>query len=166
MVPDLTLTPRPARAADVPAMAALVARCDATHCDWAPAGWLPPAFDDEAVAALAERVADDEHVCTVAEPDGVVAGFATVRPAGDPGRGHLSNLFVDPPHWGAGIGRSLLAEAERAMRERGWSSAELSTQVGNARARRMYERAGWRDTGGRHPHDDGLEMAEYEKELA
>jgi hypothetical protein len=51
------------------------------------------------------------------------------------------------------------------MRERGYSVGELSTQVANSRARGMYERAGWRDTGGRHRNDDGLEMAEYEREL-
>ena len=47
MVPDLTLTPRPARAADVPALVALVARCDATYCDWAPAGWMAAEYEKE-----------------------------------------------------------------------------------------------------------------------
>jgi hypothetical protein len=52
------------------------------------------------------------------------------------------------------------------MRERGWLVGELSTQSLNARARRLYERSGWRDTGGCHAHkDDGLEMAEYERAL-
>jgi ribosomal protein S18 acetylase RimI-like enzyme len=165
MVTDRVVSYRRGRPDDVPALVDLLARCDATATEWAPAEWVPPAAGTDG-ARLAERIADPDCAVTVAVEGGEPAGFSTIRPGDAPGRGHISNLFVDPRRWGAGIGRGLLAEAEREMRERGWSAGELSTQVLNARARRLYERAGWRDTGRRHPHkEDGLEMAEYEREL-
>jgi ribosomal protein S18 acetylase RimI-like enzyme len=166
MVPDRELTYRAARLEDAPELAALVARCDATYSEWAPPSWVAPGPDEEDAARLAQRIADPGHVVTVAVADGAIAGFMTVRPSDRPGRGRLSNLFVDPSSWGRGIGRGLLARAVEAMRERGFGVAELSTQVANARARGLYEGAGWRDTGRRHLHErDGLELAEYELEL-
>jgi ribosomal protein S18 acetylase RimI-like enzyme len=164
MVTDPAVSYRPGRPEDGPPLAALVARCDASHVEWAPEGWAPPEPDLEAGAvSLARRVDDPDVDVIVAVRDGVPVGFASVRPGVGPGEGHLSNLFVDPPHWGAGIGRGLLERAVEAMRERGYTTGALSTQSGNARARRLYERSGWRDTGRRYPHeDDGLEMAAYE----
>jgi ribosomal protein S18 acetylase RimI-like enzyme len=166
MVPDRAIIYRAAWQEDVLALVAIVARCDATYADWAPPGWVPPASDPEAERTrLAERLVDPGHVVTVAVVGGEPVGFASIRPGGHT-RGRLTNLFVEPAMWGAGIGRGLLVRAEASMRERGYSVGELSTQVGNARARRLYERAGWRDTGGRHENEqDGLEMAEYELEL-
>jgi ribosomal protein S18 acetylase RimI-like enzyme len=165
MVPDPVITYRPGNPNDVPAIIALLTRCDATMAEWAPAGWVAPttAVDTD---RLAQRMSDPATGVTVADLDGRVVGFSTFRQGDTPGRGQISNLFVDPDHWGAGIGRGLLARAEQGMRERGLTVGQLNTQTLNARARRLYERAGWRDTGGRHPHDeDGLEMAEYEREL-
>jgi ribosomal protein S18 acetylase RimI-like enzyme len=165
MVPDPVITYRAGDPKDVPAIVALLTRCDATMAEWAPAGWVAPTTEVD-TDRLAERMADPDVGFTVADHEGTAVGFATTRPGDSPGHGHISNLFVDPDRWGRGIGRELLARAEQGMRERGWSVGELSTQSLNARARRLYERAGWRDTGGRHPHeDDGLEMAEFEREL-
>jgi ribosomal protein S18 acetylase RimI-like enzyme len=165
MLPDPVITYRPGEPKDIPALVDLLTRCDATIAEWAPPGYVPPPTEVD-TDRLAQRMADPATGVTVADRDGTAVGFSTIRPGDEPGHGHISNLFVDPDHWGEGIGRELLARAERLMRERGWSVGELSTQSLNARARRLYERAGWRDTGGRHPHEeDGLEMAEYERDL-
>ncbi|WP_448203267.1 N-acetyltransferase family protein [Azospirillum sp. sgz302134] len=51
------------------------------------------------------------------------------------------------PLQGAGIGRHLLAAAERLLRERGIARAELGVERANDAARRFYERNGWRVTG-------------------
>ena len=48
---------------------------------------------------------------------------------------------------GTGVARLLLAAAERAVRRAGHRTACLGVVVGNARARRFYEREGWRDAG-------------------
>jgi GNAT superfamily N-acetyltransferase len=58
--------------------------------------------------------------------------------------GHtLVHLFVDPPHWRKGLGRTLLAVGERLIRQGGHRQAELHTRVGNSRAIALYESAGW-----------------------
>jgi ribosomal protein S18 acetylase RimI-like enzyme len=166
MVTDSSVSYRPGRLGDVPAVLELLGRCDETIAEWGPPDWVAPTMAGEA-ERLAERLAEPDTAFTVAAgADDVALGFCTFRPGEAQGRGQISNLFVDPRAWGAGIGRGLLARAEQGMRERGYTVGELSTQTLNARARELYERAGWRDTGGRHPHRlDGLEMAEYEKEL-
>jgi GNAT superfamily N-acetyltransferase len=83
------------------------------------------------------RVADT----TVAEVGGEVAGFVMI--AGD----EVEQVFVDPPHHGSGIAAPLLAEAERQVAAAGHDVAWLAVVVGNARARRFYEKHGWHDAG-------------------
>lgn len=147
-------------------MAELGARCDEADSSWAPPGWAPkPGQVDEDTDWIAAQARDEDNWVEVAESDREIVGFAMVRPATTPGRGHLANLFVDPEHQGRGIGTQLLAHAVAAIAQRGWAEAELSCQVGNARARALYERSGWRDTGARHTHTAGVEMAQYVLEI-
>lgn len=64
-----------------------------------------------------------------------------------PDSGEIWALYVDPCHWGKGVG-SLLIEAGRDMlRTAGYEQAHLWVISGNARARRFYEREGWRTDG-------------------
>lgn len=51
------------------------------------------------------------------------------------------------PLQGTGIGRHLMAAAERVLRERGIRRAELGVERTNEAARRFYERLGWREAG-------------------
>src|SRR3954453_14723239 len=99
MVTDPPLNNPAGRATDVPAIVELLARCDATIAEWAPAGWTAPTMEGEA-KRLAERMGDPETAFIVAAgADGVALGFATFRPADSPERGKISNLFVDPRAW-------------------------------------------------------------------
>jgi ribosomal protein S18 acetylase RimI-like enzyme len=162
IVPDRALVFRPGRPPDARAMAELGARCDAADSSWAPPGWAPaPNQVDQDTEWIAAQLADDEDWVLIAERGDRLIGFAMVRPGSTPGRGQLSNLFVDPSCQCNGIGSTLLAHVVEAIRRRGWEEAELSCQVGNSRARALYERTGWRDTGARHTHTAGLEMAQY-----
>lgn len=80
----------------------------------------------------------------VAEVAGGVRGFAifgTDHESGADGRVYALN--VDPPAWGRGLGRALLAAAEADLAARGWTRAVLWVLSANTRARRCYERAGW-----------------------
>ncbi|MCP2636503.1 GNAT family N-acetyltransferase [Microbacterium sp. HD4P20] len=77
----------------------------------------------------------------VAEVDGVVVGFVTLK--GD----ELEQLFVDASARGTGVARDLLAEGARWLLEAGHPQPWLAVATGNARARRFYEREGWRDAG-------------------
>ena len=78
---------------------------------------------------------------TVATLDGRVVGFVTIHDD------ELEQIFVAAEARGGGVASALLAAGEaRIAREhpRAW----LAVVAGNARARRFYERSGWRDAGG------------------
>jgi ribosomal protein S18 acetylase RimI-like enzyme len=81
--------------------------------------------------------------------DGAVVGFVTVGPSRDErGVGEVYAIYVDPRSWSGGIGRSLLARAEEHLAT-GYRRATLWVLDDNPRARRFYEKAGWRPDGER-----------------
>lgn len=90
----------------------------------------------------------------VAELDGRIIGFASVGPSRDkdaePGTQELWGIYLHPDQWGAGHGHTLHAHALAALRT---STPAPATEVtlwvldGNERARRFYERHGWRRDG-------------------
>lgn len=87
---------------------------------------------------------DDDDVF-VAEQDGTVVAFASAGPAGDePGEGELYAIYALPEAWGSGAGPALMREALAALRARGFAEAMLWVLEDNPRARRFYEREGWR----------------------
>ena len=86
----------------------------------------------------------------VADHDGVVVGYARVEPSPDAdaaGAGEVAGLYVDVPWWGRGIGRALLADAVAGLRAAGHDEIVLWHFVGNERARRAYEAAGFAPDG-------------------
>jgi len=62
--------------------------------------------------------------------------------------GEVYAIYVLPDCWGQGIGRALLAHAERDLIEHGYDEAVLWVLADNQRARAFYERAGWHADGG------------------
>jgi GNAT superfamily N-acetyltransferase len=106
---------------------------------------VPPAND---VAMLTEELARRDSWALLAEIAGEPAAHVFLFPDWAPGGGaYLFQLFVRPAWWGTGLASGLhdafLAEA----RARGYRTARLHTPAGHARARRFYERRGWRFTG-------------------
>jgi RimJ/RimL family protein N-acetyltransferase len=88
----------------------------------------------------------------VAEVDGQIAGFVGVGRSRDPDAdGELYVIYVDPTHWGKGIGGELIRAGEERMRELGFREVVLWVLDDNPRARRFYEAAGWRADGQRRP---------------
>ena len=86
----------------------------------------------------------------VAVDEGAICGFVTTRPARDTaGRGELCALYVDPPSWGLGIGRALIATARDHLRSQDFTEACLWVLVGNDRAERFYRADGWVSDGTR-----------------
>jgi GNAT superfamily N-acetyltransferase len=63
--------------------------------------------------------------------------------------GELMAIYVDPAHMRSGIGRVLVAAARERLRAVGVADALLWVLDGNERARRFYERDGWRFDGTR-----------------
>ena len=81
----------------------------------------------------------------VAETDVGIEGFVSVGPSEDGVDGEMTlyTLYLRPDATGRGIGRALLAEAERVMAAHGAKAATLRVITANPRARHVYERAGW-----------------------
>ena len=65
----------------------------------------------------------------------------------DADTGEITRLYTHPRAWGHGAGRALLDRALDALRAAGRSQAWLNTEERNERARRFYERHGWREDG-------------------
>jgi GNAT superfamily N-acetyltransferase len=85
----------------------------------------------------------------VADNGGTVVGWACVGPTRDddlPGSGELYGIYVDPSWWGKDVGPRLMKETLDWLRPR-FDVAALWTLDANARARRFYERYGWRVDG-------------------
>ncbi len=85
----------------------------------------------------------------VARREGRITGFAAVgdHRKDDIGVGELYVLNVAPEHWGTGVGTQLLHRAQERLHQLGFSDVVLYVATENARARRFYEREGWRDDG-------------------
>lgn len=82
-----------------------------------------------------------------AEPGAAVLGFAQLYPTWSSISMKrvwtLNDLFVLPHARGRGAGRSLLEAAAGYARGTGAKGIELATATGNARARQLYEQAGY-----------------------
>jgi GNAT superfamily N-acetyltransferase len=90
---------------------------------------------DDETTAWTETLARTDRVVWVAEAEGRVVGYASLRDD------ELRTLYVDPVAQGAGLGTRLLAEAEAA------GARQLYVFDANGHGRRFYESRGWRDDG-------------------
>jgi GNAT superfamily N-acetyltransferase len=114
-------------------------------------------FPDEAVRERwRETLSDPAARVVVAAKAGAIVGVASVRD------GWLDALYVVPEDWGNGLAARLHDEAMRLLADDGASSARLWVLEDNTRARRFYERRGWRPNGAErvvpfppHPLDIG-----------
>ena len=93
--------------------------------------------------------------------DGEVAGYAGMRTVLD--EGYISNIAVSPAFRKRGFGMALVQALQREGEKRGLSFLTLEVRVGNREARRLYERAGFREVGLRpgyyeKPREDALLM--------
>ena len=102
-------------------------------------------FPSDAVRGRWENaLADAAAHVLVAEVAGRAVGAALVR--GE----CLEALYVVPELWGAGVGPLLHDRAVELVRRSGARSAHLWVLEANQRARRFYERRGWRENGRTH----------------
>jgi len=74
---------------------------------------------------------------------GQLLGFATLLPTDGPDA-EIEDLFVDPAAWRQGVGRRLVAEAERRARAQGFQGLHV---IANTRALPFYEAAGFQVIG-------------------
>jgi GNAT superfamily N-acetyltransferase len=96
---------------------------------------------DEVRARWAEAVENPNLTVLVAEVGGTPGGVAGCRAE------WLDGLYVRPEHWGRGLGRKLHDEVLERLRVKGLPRCHLWVLEDNERARRFYERLGWRENG-------------------
>jgi ribosomal protein S18 acetylase RimI-like enzyme len=128
---------RPAAAADAVAIAAV------WHRGWSDGhlGHVPEALHEHRrLEDFRARVPGRLRDTLVATVDARVVGFVTVR--GD----EVEQVYVAAEARGGGVADALLRQAEQGIAAR-FEAAWLAVAAGNARARRFYERNGWRDAG-------------------
>jgi len=132
---------RPATTDDVEAIADLFHRgWHDAHPGNVPDGLTERRTRDAFGDRVARRVAETDET-TVAEVDGVVAGFIMI--AGD----EVEQVYVDRAFRGSEVSGVLLSEAERQIAAGGFDLAWLAVVVGNDRAQAFYRRRGWADDG-------------------
>jgi GNAT superfamily N-acetyltransferase len=152
---------RPGGLPDAPAMAAHLVAGIAGYAEFAGPGWKPPPLERE-LGHMRGRLRAGAWSLLALE-HGELIGQVLVEPArGVPGTAHLAGLFVTPRWWGSGLAASLHDRAVAAMRADGFQQGRLFAATGQARARRFYERRGWRPAA--EPFFEpplGLEIVEY-----
>lgn len=82
----------------------------------------------------------------VATESGRILGFATTGRAQQsslPDFGELFALYVDPEHWGRGVGAALVSAARTRLFDLGFRNAVLWVLAGNVRAERFYAKDHW-----------------------
>lgn len=171
-----SITLRRAALADAEEMLATLEAGFETYREFAPAGWELPA-PERGGEVLRRRLPEPDTWAAIAHAGDEVAGHVGFYPAPDrrpgddldvdgkrpllPGVAYLWQLFVRPGFWGAGIATMLHEAALAEMRARAYRRAHLFTPIGQARARRFYEREGWVSGDSGYDKLIALEIVEY-----
>ncbi|MBL1089461.1 GNAT family N-acetyltransferase [Streptomyces sp. NPDC001739] len=157
-MPTTELIFRTAVDADVPGLVDLIE--SAYRGDASRAGWTTEAdllegqrTDPEGVAAV---VRHETGLLLVAEREGALTACCQLEHRGD--HAYFGMFAVRPALQGGGLGRTMLAEAERTARET-WEAREMRMTVIRQRTELIawYERRGYRRTGEFSPFPYGDE---------
>ncbi|WP_432093118.1 GNAT family N-acetyltransferase [Streptomyces sp. bgisy100] len=156
--PSAPPTFRDAAEADIPALVGLIEsayRGDASRVGWTTEADLLQGqrTDPDGVAAV---VTSPDSRMLVVERDGVLVGCCQLEHRGE--HAYFGMFAIRPELQGSGLGRVVLAEAERAAHE-SWAVREMHMTVISARDDLIawYERRGYRRTGRMTPFPYGDE---------
>jgi ribosomal protein S18 acetylase RimI-like enzyme len=138
---------RPARADDAGWITALAPRLH----EFGPPPWREVGVMNEAVAAGLARELEDPSpgsaIFAAEDLSGTPLGFVSLRTDLDyfteEPVGHVTDIVVARAGEGRGVGRSLLAAAERWAEEAGYPWLTLHVFEENHRARRLYQQTGY-----------------------
>ena len=150
---------RVARPDDLPELAGVYA--EAEGAVRAGLGGTMPRDPAGLVAWLGKRLAGAGGFWVAALATGRIAGFV------EAGATELNAIYVLPEAWGRGVASGLHDHAVAHMRASGLCAITLLVMAANGRARRFYERHGWRLAGDAGPRTvGGVEVAFVSYELA
>jgi len=145
---------RPATPEDLQAIGRLGALLVKTHHDFDPERFMAasPQTEHGYASYLGSQLPRKDVIILVAEHGGQVVGYSY---SGIEGRDYMSlrgpagvlhDIVVDLSHRGRNVGRSLLDATLEALAERGVPQIVLFTAAPNEAARRLFARAGFRET--------------------
>lgn len=108
------------------------------------------------------------YVAVTVDGDDVVGVVeAAEAPGGDRDLPEIAMLYVAPTHWGVGAGSLLLDAGCEWISRNGCRAARLRVVRQHARARRFYEREGWREDPALPPAHNGLfDLIYYRQNLS
>jgi ribosomal protein S18 acetylase RimI-like enzyme len=135
----------------------------AAYAGIVPGPYLDAMDAGEGARVMRERFLDAGRTVTdlvAVDAEGAVVGWACFGPGeGGSGEGELYTLYVEPELIGNGVGRALI---DVVHREGGFAAVGLWVLEGNVRARRFYEKAGYRADGTTQedPYEDGTVLTE------
>jgi GNAT superfamily N-acetyltransferase len=159
------LTMRRAWPADAETLVRITRLGQETWRPFAPRGWTLPPYAEH-VATVRGWLSHPGAWALLAFVVGEPAGHASMVPGSwdEPRSAILWGLFVSPAWWGSGLADSLHEAFVEQARGARYPYAWLTTPAGHARARRFYERRGWRaDT--LLEDNRGMPMAVYGRPL-
>lgn len=109
----------------------LVARetIDAALAEW---------YDRESTASAIQR---DDVGYFVAVEQGTVLGYVSGQATGEPAT--LAAIYVDPDHWGEGVGTAMLERFEQYCLERGCETIEITVLADNEVGYSFYRTQGY-----------------------
>lgn len=143
---------RPARAGDVDALLAIEEAVFRT--------------DRLSRESFRRLIASKSAAVIVAARDGRVAGYCTVLFRANSPTARLYSIAVGPGQSGRGIGRMLIAAAEREARARSCNALRLEVREDNPRAIAIYRKSGFRTTGSQADYyEDAMTAVRMDKQL-
>ncbi|MCR9221540.1 MAG: GNAT family N-acetyltransferase [Alphaproteobacteria bacterium] len=145
---------RPARPEEATRLAAIAEAAYARYL--ARMDRRPAPMDADYAGAIAAG-----HAAVLADADDRAVGFLIQFPRAEDW--FVENVAVDPALQGGGLGRRLMAEAERAARAAGRTRVRLYTNVAMTENIPFYEALGYRVAG--RVREDGFERIYFEKDL-
>jgi GNAT superfamily N-acetyltransferase len=164
-LPEVTW--RKAGPLDAPSLGQAMADATEDYRSFAPPDWEPFAASTQS-ELLEQLLPDNDYWCLIAEQDRALIGQVAFLPATrahlpveEPALAHLRQLFVRRDKWGTGLAKVLHAKACEEAAVRGFSALRLFVPADQARARRFYEREGWKVTRGPFEGGFGLPTVEY-----
>lgn len=86
---------------------------------------------------------EEDKIYFVAEDNSNIRGFVLGDVGGEEDVATLGSIYVDPDHWGDGIGTTLLEKFEDFCRKRGYETVELRVLAENDVGVSFYRKHGY-----------------------